>query len=193
MKEQAKEQTQPQGIVNGINVDELFGTIDAIKNQPELAKFQFRASNKWVNGSNNRTTINGLYGAGQEHERENPFVLEKDEPQVLLGTDRGANPVEYALTALAGCLTTTLVCFAAAQGIELNEVESKFEGDADLRGFLGLDENVRNGCDNIRITFNIKSDAPKEKIEELVELAQNRSGVFDMLANKVPISVELAS
>jgi uncharacterized OsmC-like protein len=189
MQEQMKKQT----IVNGINVDELLSTIDAIKEQPELAKFQFRASNKWVGGTNNRTTVNEFYGAGQEHARENPFVIEKDEPQILLGTDLGANPVEYALTALAGCLTTTLVCFAAAQGVELIEVESRFEGDADLRGFLGLDENTRMGCENIRATFHIKSDAPQEKIQELIELAQNRSGVFDMLANKVPISVKLES
>ena len=188
-----QEQMNKQTIVNGINVDELLSTIDAIKEQPELAKFQFRASNKWVNGTNNRTTVNELYGAGQEHTRENPFVIEKDEPQILLGTDRGANPVEYALTALAGCLTTTLVCFAAAQGVELKEVESRFEGDTVLRGFLGLDENIRMGCENIRATFHIKSDAPQEKIQELVELAQNRSGVFDMLANKVPISITLAA
>ena len=187
MQEQMKKQT----IVNGINVDELLDTIEAIKEQPELGKFQFRASNQWINGTHNRTTVNELYGAGQEQARENPFVIEKDEPQILLGKDLGANPVEYALTALAGCLTTTLVCFAAAEGVELKEVESRFEGSADLRGFLGLDENIQMGCENIRAIFDIKSDAPQEKIRELVELAQNRSGVFDMLANKVSITVEL--
>jgi uncharacterized OsmC-like protein len=193
MKEQMKEQAKKQKIVNGVNVDEFFGTIDAVEAQPEIAKFQFRASNKWVNGGNNRTTVNEFYGAGQEHARENPFAIEKDEPPVLLGTDRAANPVEYTLAALAGCLTTTLVYFAAAQGVELSEVESRFEGDADLRGFLGLDENIRMGCENIRATFRIKSDAPREKLQELVELAQNRSGVFDMLTNKVPVSVELGT
>jgi uncharacterized OsmC-like protein len=181
-----------QKIVNGVNVTELFGTIDAIQNQPELAKFQFRASNKWINGTNNHTTVNALYGAGEGHNRENPFVLEKDEPAVLLGTDRGANPVQYTLAALAGCLTTTLVCFAAAEGVELKEVESEFEGDADLRGFLGLDENIRMSCENIRVTFHIKSDVPREKLQELVKLAQSRSGVFDMITNKVPVAVQLA-
>ena len=182
-----------QTIVNGINVTEFTGIVEAIKTQPELAKFQFRASNKWVNGTNNRTTVNQLYGAGQEHKRENCFVLEKDEPLALLGTDCAANPVEYALAALAGCLTTTLVLLAAAQGIELKEIESNFEGDADLRGILDIDENIRMGCEQIRATFRIKSDAPAEKIRELIELAQQRSGVFDMLANKVPVSVNLAA
>ena len=182
-----KEQT----MVNGVNVDELVGTIEVIKGQPELAKMQFRASNEWINGGNNRTTIREVYGAGQEQTRKQTFVLEKDEPEFLLGTDKGANPVETLLAALAGCLTTTLVYFAAAEGVRLDEVTSKFEGDASLLGFLGLDENTRMGCDEIRVTFDIKSDAPREKIRELVELAQARSGVFDMLTNKTPVSVRL--
>jgi uncharacterized OsmC-like protein len=183
-----KEQT----IVNGVNVDELVGTIEAVRQQPELATLQFRASNEWINGANNRTSISGVYGAGQEHAREKTFVLEKDEPAFLLGTDKGANPVEHALAALAGCLTTTLVYFAAAEGVKLDEVTSKFEGDASLLGFLGIDENTRMGCEEIRVTFDIKSDAPREKVQELVELAQARSGVFDMLTNKTPVSVRLA-
>jgi uncharacterized OsmC-like protein len=181
-----------QQIINGVNVDELNATVDAIKVDAEIAKFKFRASNKWVSGGHNRTTVKDLYGACQEITRDRSFVIEADEPPILLGTDRGANPVEYTLAALAGCLTTTLVFHAAALGVKLDAVESKFEGDADLRGFLGLDESVRNGLDKIRVTFSIKSDAPPEKIRELIELAQNRSGVFDMLKNGVPISVELA-
>lgn len=188
-----KEQMKEQKIVNGVNVDDLFGTIDAIKGQPEIAKFKFRAENKWENGGLNRTTVNDYYGACEEFRRSEPFVFEKDEPPILLGTDTGANPTEYALAALAGCLTTSLVYHAAAQGIELEEVESKFEGDLDLHGFLGLDETVRNGYENIRVTFNIKADAPKEKLEELVELAQKRSPVFDLMSNGVPVSVKLAS
>jgi uncharacterized OsmC-like protein len=182
---------EQQQIVNGINVDEYFATIDAVRTDAEIAKFNFRASNKWVNGGHNRTTVKNFYGACQEVSRDHSFVLEKDEPTLLLGTDRGANPVEYALAALAGCLTTTLVYHAAARGIRLEAVESRLEGDTDLRGFLGLDETVRNGLDKIRVTLSVKSDATKEKIEELVALAQNRSGVFDMLSNGVPIAVEL--
>lgn len=189
MQQAIKEQTN----VNGVNVDELVGTVEAVRQQPELAKMQFRASNEWIDGANNRTSVNKVYGAEQEHTREKTFVLEKDEPFFLLGTDKGANPVEYTLAALAGCLTTTLVYFAAAEGVELKEVTSKFEGDASLLGFLGLDDNTRMGCEEIRVTFDIKSDAPREKIQELVELAQARSGVFDMLTNRTPVSVSLKS
>jgi uncharacterized OsmC-like protein len=177
--------------VNGVNVDEYFATIDAVNSDAEIARFNFRARNKWIKGGNNRTTVRNFYGACQEVSRDRSFVLEKDEPPILLGTDRGANPVEYALAALAGCLTTTLVYHAAAQGIRIESVESSLEGDTDLRGFLGLNETVRNGLDKIRVRFSIKSDAPREKIRELVALAQNRSGVFDMLSNGVPIAVEL--
>jgi uncharacterized OsmC-like protein len=180
-------------IVNGVDVDEYYATIDAIEDDPKIAKFQFRARNKWAVGANNRTTINGFYGVCQEFESREDFVLEKDEPAILLGTDRGANPVEYALAALAGCLTTTLVYHAAARGIRLDAVESRLEGGTDLRGFLGLDPAVRNGLDEIRVTFNIKSEATEEQLRELIELAQNRSGVFDMLSNGVPISVGLES
>lgn len=182
-----------QKIINGINVDELFATVDAINVEPEIAKFNFQASNKWINGGNNRTTVNKYSGACQEFSRDEPFVFQKDEPHILLGTDKGANPVEYALAALAGCLTTSLVYHAAAQGIELEEVESKFEGDLDLQGFLGMGETVRNGYENIRVTFNIKADAPEKKLQELVELAQKRSPVFDIITNKVPVSVCLAA
>lgn len=181
-----------QKIVNGVNVDQLLDTINVIKDKPDIAKFRFRASNRWINGGHNRTSIKDFYGAGQEDtSRTEPFVLDADEPPVLLGTDQGANPVEYVLTALAGCLTTSLIYHAAAQGIKIDEVESRFEGDLDLRGFLGLSENVRNGYENIRVTFKIKSDAPKDKLEELVKLAQKRSPVFDIVSNPVPVSVGL--
>lgn len=118
--------------------------------------------------------------------------MKKDEPVFLLGTDESANPVEHLLAALAGCLTTTLVYFAAAEGVQFDEVTSKVEADGSLLGFLGIDENVRMGCEEIRVTFDIKSEAPREKIRELVELARSRSGVFDMLTNKTPVSVQLA-
>ncbi|NIQ39700.1 MAG: OsmC family peroxiredoxin [Proteobacteria bacterium] len=178
--------------INGVDVDQLFGTVDVIKDKPDVAKFKFRAQNRWVNGGHNRTTVKDFYGAGKEDtSRTKPFVFEEDEPPILLGEDHGANPVEYALTALAGCLTTSLVYHAAARGIKIDEVESKLEGDLDLRGFLGMSENVRNGYDNIRVTFNVKADAPKEEIEKLVELAQKRSPVFDIVSNPVPVSVKL--
>ena len=180
-----------ENIVNGVNVDQLFDTVNTIKDKPDVAKFKFRARNRWVNGGHNRTTINDFYGACETHARSRPFVFEEDEPPVLLGQDHGANPVEYALTALAGCLTTSLIYHAAAQGIKIDEVESQLEGDLDLHGFLGLSESVRNGYEGIRVTFKIKADLPEEKLKELVELAQKRSPVFDIISNPVPVSVEL--
>ena len=184
--------TQAEKIVNGVNVTEMFNTIDAINGQSEIAKFNFRATNKWVNGAENRTVIKDFDGACQTFDREAPFVIQKDEHPILLGKDTGANPVEYALAALAGCLTTSLVYHAAAQGIRIDEVESTYSGNIDLHGFLGLDENVRNGYKDIQITFKVKGDAPEEKLRELVELAQKRSPVFDIVTNKVPVSVSLA-
>ena len=189
MKEQ---QAKEQRIVNGVNVTQLFETIDAINGQTDIAKFNFRATNKWINGANNRTTVDDFYGACETHTRETPFVFEKDEPPVLLGNDKGANPVEYLFAALAGCVTTGLVYHAAAKGIELDEVESTYEGDLDLRGFLGISDEVRNGYEGITISFKIKSDAPREQIEELVQIAQDRSPVFDIVSNPGPVKVVLA-
>jgi uncharacterized OsmC-like protein len=178
--------------INGVNVEELFKTVDAVKKTAAIAKFRFRADNTWLEGGHNRTSIRNFYGAGGEDtSRKTPFILDADEPKVLLGTDRGANPVEYVLTALAGCLTTSLVYHAAARGIAVEEVESHLEGDLDLRGFLGLSEEVRNGYENIRVTFKIKADATEEQLRELVQLAQNRSPVFDIISHPVPVSVEL--
>jgi uncharacterized OsmC-like protein len=178
-------------IVNGVNVDDLFGTIDAIKDQPTIAKFKFRANNKWFNGGHNRTTIKDFYGACQTHEHKSPFVFDADEPPVLLGEDQGANPVEYALTALAACVTTALVYHAAARGIQLEEVESRLEGDLDLHGFLGMDDNVRRGYEGVRLTFKIKADATEEELEEICKLGPTYSPVFDIFTNKVPVSVQL--
>jgi uncharacterized OsmC-like protein len=178
--------------VNGVNVDELFETVDAVKKSNAIAKFVFRADNAWVEGGHNRTSIRNFFGAGAEDtSRKKPFILDADEPKVLLGTDRGPNPVEYVLTALAGCLTTSLVYHAAARGIAIDEVESLLEGDLDLRGFLGISEEVRNGYENIRVTFKIKADAPEGQLRELVQLAQQRSPVFDIVSHSVPVSVEL--
>ncbi|MEW6131232.1 MAG: OsmC family protein [Acidobacteriota bacterium] len=180
-------------VVNGVDVTRLFNTINAIKETPTLATFNFRASNQWIKGGHNRSTIKEFYGAGQEDEtRSRPFIFDADEPDILLGEDQGANPVEFVLHALAGCLTTSLVYHAAAQGIHLESVESTLEGELDLQGFLGLSDDIRNGYNDIRVTFNIRSDAPVEKLRELCELAQKRSPVFDIVSNPVPVTVQLA-
>ncbi|MGE0883910.1 MAG: OsmC family protein [Blastocatellales bacterium] len=180
-------------IINGVNVSQLFETIDVIKQKPEIAKFKFRATNKWVNGGHNTTMIKDFYGAGQEDTtRLKTFVMEADEPAVLLGEDAGANPTEYLLAALAGCLTTSMVYHAAAQGIKIESIESSYEGDLDLQGFLGLSDKIRNGYEGIRVTFKIKADAPEETLQELIEIAQQRSPVFDIVTNPVPVTVQLA-
>ena len=186
------QEAREEKIVNGVNVTQLFETIDAIGEQKDIAKFSFKASNKWSNGAKNQTSVKDFYGACETQTREEPFVFQKDEPPVLLGEDAGANPVEYLFAALAGCVTTGLVYHAAAKGIELDEVESTYEGNLDLRGFLGMTDEVRNGYESITISFRIKSDAPREQLEELVQIAQDRSPVFDMVSNPVPVRVKLA-
>jgi len=181
-----------QKALNGVNVTELFNTIGAIQGNADIARFNFRATNKWINGGSNQTTIDSYDGACQTFSRETPFVVQKDEPPVLLGTDTGANPVEYVLAALAGCLTTSLVYHAAAKGIKIDEVESTYEGDLDLHGFLGLDGNIRNGYKDIRVSFRVKGEASDDQLRELVEIAQQRSPVFDIVTNGVPVVVGLA-
>ena len=179
--------------VNGVDVERLEATVSAIQADPTIARFVFRASNRWLRGGHNRTVIKDFYGAGKEDtSRAKEFVLDNDEPDVLLGADKGANPVEFVLHALAGCLTTSLVYHAAARNIHIQEVATTFEGDLDLRGFLGLSEEVRNGYEGITVTMMIKADASKEVLEELCELAQQRSPVFDIVTNPVPVSVRLA-
>ena len=183
---------QQSKILNGVNVDGLFQTIDVIKENPSIAKFNFRAKNQWVSGGENRTTVNDYYGAGKIHVRSKPFVFTKDEPPVLLGTDHGANPVEYALTALAGCVTTTLVYWAAAKGVKLNKVESTLEGDIDLQGLLDLDENATVGYQSIQINFKIDSDASEEKLQELIEIAKKHSPTANTFLNATPVNISLS-
>ena len=188
---QMAQQTQSK-IVNGVNVDDLVQTIDVIKKDASIAKFNFRAENEWVTGGENKTTVKDFYGAGKTHVRSKPFVFTKDEPEILLGTDKGANPVEYALTALAGCVTTTLVYWAAAKGIKLNKVESTLEGDIDLQGFLNLDENVTVGYESIQINFKIDSDASEETLQELVEIVKKRSPTANTISNATPVNITLS-
>ena len=175
--------------INGVAVDDLFQTVDAIKATPSIAKFNFRIRNQWQDAGHNCSTADTFYGAGREQSRPHPFVLDADEPPVLLGGDKGANPVEHLLHALASCLTTSMVYHAAARGIHIEQVESTLEGDLDLRGFLELDKNVRNGYEGIRVKFKVKADVSDEKLQEIVQLGPGHSPVFDSLKNGVPVSV----
>jgi uncharacterized OsmC-like protein len=178
-------------IVNGVNVTGLFNTIEAIKGNPAIAEFKFRATNKWINGTHCRATVRDFYGALKEDDSRPPVDYDMDEPPVLLGNNAGRNPVEYLLVALSGCLTTTLVAHASARGIEMQAVRSRYEGDIDLRGFLGISEDVPVGYKSVRVYFEIDADVSKEQKEEMVRMAQKYSPVFNTLTRSVPVSVHL--
>ena len=180
-------------IRNGVDTERLFATLDLIKTQPELARFQFRATNQWLGGAHNRSTIQGFYAAGDEDtSRRKAFEIDAGEPAILLGTDTGANPAEYLLHALAACLTTSIVYVAAARKVELTSVESTLTGEMDVRGALGVDDEPRNGFERIDVAFRVTGNAPDEKLREVVERAQRRSAVYDMITNGVPVAVEVA-
>ena len=176
-----------QILINGVDVQELGNKAKALAQDPELAKFQFRAENRWLDTGHNRTTVKDFHGVGQEISRAEPFALDADEPPVLLGGDCAANPVEHLLHALVSCLTTSLVYHAALRGIKIDEVESTMEGDLDVRGFMGLSGEVRKGYQNIKVTFRVKADAPKETLEELARY----SPVLDVVTNGTPVSLQV--
>ena len=177
-------------VVNGVNLETLMSTVKAIEADPELGASRFRASNKWLSGNHNRTTVTGFYGAKQEIAHKQKFEMDADEPPILAGEDQAANPVEHLLHALASCVTTSLVAHAAVRGIHLEEVESELEGDIDLRGFLGLAEDVPRGYTDIRVKFKVKAD-PKD-LKKLDELARY-SPVFNTLMQSVPVSITVES
>src|SRR5574341_570538 len=163
-------------LVNGVNLDQLVGTINAIKGNPDIARFKFRAETEWVDGGHCRSTIQSFYGAGQEDaSRSKPFVLEGDEPPVLLGNNAGPNAVEAVLHALASCLSVGFIYNAAAQGIKVESLSFSLEGDIDLHGFLGLSDKVCPGYEGIRLSYRVKSNAPREKLEALCEYVQKTS------------------
>ena len=176
---------------NGVDTATLFATLDAVKAQPEIARFQFRATNRWISGTHNRGTINAFYGAGQENTRPADFTFDADHPPVLVGNDNGPTPAEHLLHALAACLTSGLANIAAARGIDLRGVTATVEGDIDLRGILGLDPEVRNGYEGIRVVFHVDGDAQAEQLAALVAQSRNRSAVFDVVTNGVPVSIDV--
>jgi uncharacterized OsmC-like protein len=178
---------------NGVDVPTLFATLDAVKGQPEIAAFQFRASNRWVSGTHSRSTIQGFSGAMQEMRHEREHVYDADHPAVLVGKDTGPTPVEFLLHAIAACLTAGLANIAAARGIDLLEVTSTVEGDIDLNGILGLSKEVRNGYSAIRVHFDVRGDAPEGQLRELVEQSRRRSAVYDVLTNGVPVHLDVTT
>lgn len=178
--------------INGVDRDALVETIKAVEANTEVADFQFRLENRWVNGGENRSTIDGYRGACQEHRRARPFMMINDEPPVLLGADAGPNPVEYVLHALAGCLTTSVVYHAAAKRIPVRAVSTRFEGDLDLRGFLGMSDDVRRGYKEVRVMFDIDADMDDEGKRQLIAMGEKYSPVFEMVSAGVPVRCMLA-
>jgi uncharacterized OsmC-like protein len=177
-------------IRNGVDTATLFATLDAVKGDPEIAKFRFRATNQWLSGTHNRSTIDGFYGAKQEMTHRQPMMFDADHPPVLVGSDQGPTPVEYVLHALAACLTAGLANIAAARGVNLTEVTSTVEGDIDLLGILGLSDEVRNGFQGIKVSFTLRGDDP-EKLRAVVEQSRRRSAVYDIVTNGVPVEIEV--
>jgi uncharacterized OsmC-like protein len=178
-------------IRNGVDTATLFATLDAVKQAPEAAKFQFRAHNQWISGTHSRSTITDYFGVGQERSHDRSFVFDADHPAVLVGQDHGPTPVEFVLQALAACLTAGLANIAAARRVRLTEVRSTVTGDIDLNGILGLNPDVRNGYERITVRFTIKGDAPAEKLREIVEQSRARSAVYDVITNRVPVTIEV--
>ena len=178
--------------INGVDTATLFATIGAVREQPELGRFQFRTVNEWVSGTHSEGRFPGFYGAGQEHTHATETVVPADHPILLVGQDHGPTPAELLLNALGSCLMAGLGNIAAARGIELRGVRCTVEGDIDLRGILGIDQTVRNGFEAIRVVFSVDGDADAEKLAALVGKSQQRSAVFDVLTNGTAVTVEVA-
>jgi uncharacterized OsmC-like protein len=184
-------QAQETKSMNGLPLDQMFETIAAIKAQPSLARFQFRARNAWIDGGENRSTIQDFYGAGREDDsRTMPFTFTNGEPPVLLGNNEGANPVEFLLHALAGCVTTTTVLHAAARGIRIESIATSLEGDIDLQGLLALDDTVPAGYRGIRVKMDIRADCSDAELDDLLRFAQQHSPVCNTVCRPVPVTIE---
>jgi uncharacterized OsmC-like protein len=179
---------------NGVDVQTLFATLDAVKDTNEIAKFQFRASNEWLDGTHSRSRYAGFYGAMQEMRHDHETIVESDHPAVLVGGDAAPTPVEYLLHAIAACLTAGIVNVAAARGVTLTHVSSEVSGDIDLLGILGLsDGSVRNGYELITVRFHVEGDADDETLRKIVEQSRRRSAVYDALTNPTPVAIEVVT
>lgn len=183
----------PTTRVNGLNVADMTATVQALAENADLARFQFRARNTWIDGGTNRSRIRDFFGAGREDDsRQSDFEFTNGEPPVLLGNNEGANPVEFLLHALAGCVTTTFVLHATARGITIDELSTELDGDMDLRGLLGLDDSVSPGYERIRIRLTVKADCPDNVLDDLIAYAQAHSPVCNTVCRPVPVTVERA-
>ena len=184
-------QQQQPDVLNGLNMDQLIQTVGVIKDEPSLGNFEFRANNRWISGGENRSTIKDFYGAGAEDESRNEaFEFTNGEPPILLGNNEGANPVEFLLHALAGCLTTTMVLHAAARGIQIQELSTELEGMIDLQGLLALDDTVPAGYEQINIKMHVKADCSDGELDDLLSFAKDHSPVCNTVCRPVPVTVE---
>jgi uncharacterized OsmC-like protein len=177
---------------NGVNVQALLEAREVLAGAPDAAQFTWRASSKWENGVHSTTSIQNFFGLGTEQSHNTEAVFDADHPEIFAATDNGITPIEYLLVGLASCLTAGVASVAQNRGIQLNSVESTVEGNHDIRGILGVDSDVRNGFNDVKVTFSIDADASREEIEALVAQSQKRSAVFDALTNPTEVSVEVA-
>lgn len=177
---------------NGVNTEALLGARDALREAPEAAQFTWKATSEWVSGTHSKQTIHGFKGLGADQQHNSAFVLEGDHPNVFASEDKAPTPVETVLAALAGCLTAGVAAVAQNRGIQLRSVKAVVEGDHDILGILGGDPEVRNGFNDVRVTFDIDADASKEEIAALVAQSQKRSAVFDALTNPTNVTVSVA-
>ncbi|MGD8341014.1 MAG: OsmC family protein [Gammaproteobacteria bacterium] len=176
---------------NGINLEALLGAREALSDAPEAAQFQWRASCDWVNGTHSRSTVERFFGLGEEQNHRKKFVYDTDHPAVFASEDQGPTPVEYVLVGLAGCLTAGIAAVAQNREIQLKSVRATVEADMDIQGILGIDGDVRNGFERIRVSFEIDADANKDEIRALVAQSQRRSAVFDIVTNPTNVHVEV--
>ena len=179
------------GVNNGVNVAALLAAREALKSAPEAAKFTWRASCKWQNGTHSKTDVSSFFGLGQEQQHKTQTSFDADHPEIFASEDKGITPIEYVLVGLASCLTAGIASVAQNRGIQLRSVESKLEGEMDIQGILGMDSDVRNGYDNVKVTFEIDADASQEDIEAIVAQSQKRSAVYDALTNPVNVTVDV--
>ena len=176
-------------VKNGVNVEALLAAREVLRGAPQAAKFTWRASCKWQNGTHSRTKIQGFHGLGEEQKHKTEFSFEADHPEIFASEDLGVTPIEYVLVGLASCLTAGVAAVAQNRGVQLRSVEAKLEGTMDIQGILGIDRDVRNGYDDIKVTFHIDADAPKKEIEAIVAQSQKRSAVYDVLTNPTNVTV----
>ena len=181
-----------QQVDNGVNVEALLGAREALTETPEGAKFTWRAKCDWVHGTYSKTSIKGYFGLGEEQQHKTEFIFDADHPEVFASEDRGATPVELVLAGLASCLTAGVAAVAQNREIQLNSVSATLEAGMDIQGILGIDSDVRNGFDGIKVTYNIDADASQEDIEAIVAQSQKRSAVYDIVTNPTNVTVEVS-